>query len=105
MDNGQAIYLMTKLEILAKENLELLEQIKNDIYLLDPADQKESWEQFNLMNKYFNFSKSIITQMYTELLARPENNARQLTEMRLLHKKMIEYIESLGGDKSIIHWL
>ena len=105
MDNGQAIYLITKLEILAKENLELLEQIKNDIYLLDPADQKESWEQFNLMNKYFNFSKSIITQMYTELLSRPENNARQLTEMRLLHKKMLEYIESLGGDKSIIHWL
>jgi hypothetical protein len=25
--------------------------------------------------------------------------------MRLLHKKMLEYIESLGGDKSIIHWL
>ena len=105
MDNGQAIYLMTKLEILAKENMELLEQIKNDIYLLDPADQKESWEQFNLMNRYFNFSKSIISQYYTELLARPENNARQLTEMRLLHKKMLEYIESLGGDKSIIHWL
>lgn len=105
MDNGQAIYLMTKLEILAKENLELLEQIKNDIYLLDPADQKESWEQFNLMNRYFNFSKSIISQFYTELLARPENNARQLAEMRLLHQKMLQYIESLGGDKSIIHWL
>ena len=65
MDNGQAIYLITKFEIFAKENLELLDKIKNDIYLLDPADQKESWEQFNLMNRYFNFSKSIITQMYT----------------------------------------
>jgi hypothetical protein len=105
MDNGQAIYLMTKLEILAKENLELLDKIKNDIYLLDPADQKESWEQFNLMNSYFNFSKSIITQFYTEILNRPEDNARQLAEMRLLHKKMLEYIEHLGGDKSIIHWL
>ena len=105
MDNGQAIYLITKYNILAQENFDLLENIKNDIRLLDPAEQKESWEQFNLMNNYFNFSKSIITQFYTEILNRPENNARQLAEMRLLHKKMLEYIEHLGGDKSIIHWL
>ncbi len=105
MDNGQAIYIITKFEILAKENEDLLYKIQNDIRLLDPAEQKENWDQFNLMNRYYNFSKSIITQMYTELLNRPENNSKQLLEMRILHKKMIEYIEHLGGDKSVIHWL
>lgn len=106
MDNGNINYLMIKIEPLIKNTETVLLDIKNDIHTIqDSKIRLQSWEQYNTINNYFNFSQSFIAAMYKEVIARPENNLKQLNDLKELNRKMIEYIKELGGDTSLIHWL
>lgn len=106
MDNGNINYLMIKIDPMVKSTSKVLEDIKQEIHNVNnPVIRKESWDQYNTIYNYFSFSQSFISALYKEVLSRPENDQKQLNDLKQHNRKLIEYIQALGGDISIIHWL